>query len=119
MFGCSAQPSGTTRRITSLIASVEMTPTGSHAAIAAAGVYIIGFRIVATPSRHDPGPSEGNPRCSLKAAPPEREALDAASPFRSSSPSNDVPPEWATMNHGGTPDASSAATTEPAEVPTM
>src|SRR3954454_23691796 len=87
--------------------------------MAAAGVYLSGLRSAATPSRNEPGPTDGTPRCSLKTAPPERDAVDAGFPSASVKPSNDSPPEWATMNQGGTPDATSAPITEPAEVPTM
>src|SRR5690242_15915768 len=100
--------------MTSLIESFEIRPTGSHAAIAAAGVYMVGSRRAAIPRRHEPGPRDGNPRCSLKTAPPERDAVDAALPLASISPSNDSPAEWATMNHGGTSEATNEPITEPA-----
>src|SRR3989442_15660146 len=98
VFGWSVQPTGTTRRTTSLTDSLEISPIGAPAAIAAAGVYIDGRRRAASPSRHEPGPIDGSPRCSLKSAPPEREALDAGLPSMSTRPSNDSPAEWATMN---------------------
>src|SRR5258708_36241027 len=119
VFGWSVQPDGTTRRTKSFIDSFEITPTGSHAAITAAGVYIAGLRIAATPRRHEPGPSDGSPRCSLKTAPPERDAAEAGLPSASVSPSKDSPAEWATMNQGGTPAPTTVPITAPAEVPTM
>src|SRR3954447_15469739 len=105
--------------MTSSMDSVEITPTGSHAPNAAAGVYMRGWRSAATPRRNEPGPSEGRPPGSLNTAPPDREAVDAGLPSAPFSPSNDSPAECATMNQAGTPDATSAPMTEPAEVPTM
>ena len=81
-------PDGTTRRMTSLIASFEMRPFGSHAATAVAGVNLAGFRSAATPRRHDPGTSKGTARWSLNTAPPEREAEAAGRPSASVIPSN-------------------------------
>src|SRR5205085_3384209 len=43
----------------------------------------------------------------------------AGRPSAPISPSKVSPAEWATMNHGGTPEASRAPIIEPAEVPTM
>src|SRR3954449_2569630 len=70
-------------------------------------------------SFHEPGPIGGGPLCSLKVAPAERSAVAAGRPSAPVSPSYDSPCECATMNHGGTPDASSAPIIEPALVPTM
>ena len=69
--------------------------------------------------RQEPGPKGGRPRWSRKIAPAARSASEAGRPAASCKPSKDSPAEWATMNHGGTPAASSAAIIEPAEVPTM
>ena len=52
-------------------------------------------------------------------APAERLASRCGRPPASCSPSNVSPAECATMNHGGTPAASSAPIIEPALVPTM
>jgi hypothetical protein len=68
--------------------------------------------------RHEPGMA-GTPRSTRKTAPAARSASDAGVPRASTTSSNDSPREWATMNHGGTPDAQRAPIIEPAEVPTM
>ena len=52
-------------------------------------------------------------------APAERLASACGRPPASWRPSNVSPAEWATMNHGGTPAASSAPIIEPALVPTI
>src|SRR4051794_2955949 len=68
--------------------------------------------------RHDPGPNDGSaPK--RKCAPASRSASACGRPSAPARPSNRSPAEWATMNHGGSPDASSAPIIDPAEVPTM
>jgi hypothetical protein len=70
-------------------------------------------------SAREPGPIRGTRRSTRNTPPPERSASLAARPSGPETPSNTSPAEWATMNHGGTPAASSEPMTEPADVPTM
>src|SRR5215213_1182192 len=69
--------------------------------------------------RSDPGPSSGRPRWILKDAPAARSASAAGRPSGPARPSNTSPREWATMNQGGIPAATSAPIIDPADVPTM
>ena len=78
-----------------------------------------GLRSDVKAMRSDPGPITGNPRWSLKTAPAARSACAAGRPSGPFRPSNTSPREWATMNQGGIPDATSAPIIDPAEVPTM
>ena len=58
--------------------------------------------------RSEPGPIAGMPRWRRKLAPAERSASAAGRPSGPTRPSKTSPRECATMNHGGTPHASSA-----------
>ena len=93
-------------------------PLGSHALITAAAGCRLGWAIPRSARLHEPGPSEGNARSGRYTAPAARSAFEAGSPRTSTTSANDSPREWATMNHGGTPEAHSAPIIEPAEVPT-
>jgi hypothetical protein len=97
---------------------VEIIPAGSHPAISWKGVCRSGFDIAVKAMRSDPGPMPGSPRWSRNTAPAARSASAAGRPSGPVSPSNDSPREWATMNQGGTPAASSEPIIEPADVPT-
>ena len=101
------------------IDSVDMKPRGTQPTIIASGVFFIGRARLESPSRQEPGPIGGRPRCSLNTAPPSRSASAAGRPSGPLRPWKVSPLEWATMNHGGTPAAVKAPITEPAEVPTM
>jgi hypothetical protein len=81
-------------------------------------VWRCGLRSVRIASRHDPGPIIGSPP-SRKLAPASRSASSCARPSAPARPSKRSPPEWATMNHGGSPEASRPPIIAPAEVPTM
>ena len=83
------------------------------------GVKRCGRASVRSASAQEPGPIGGGQASSWKTAPPERSASAAGRPDASVIDSNVSPAECATMNHGGTPPASSAASIEPADVPTM
>src|SRR3954471_15368985 len=117
-FGCSAQPCGTTRRIVSLSGSVEMNPRGSQPANIAVARWRFGALRLRAIRFHDPGPIGGGPLWSLKVAPAALSAVAAGRPSAPVRPSKLSPFEWATMNHGGTPDASSPPIMLPALVPT-
>ena len=96
-----------------------MKPEGSQPATIWSGVWRSGFESAVNAIRSEPGPSSGSPRWSRKDAPAERSASAAGRPSGPASPSNTSPREWATMNQGGTPAATSAPIIEPADVPTM
>src|SRR2546423_94397 len=96
-----------------------MKPRGSQPAISAVPRCRIGaLRLLAT-SFHDPGPIGGGPLCRRKVAPAARAAVEAGRPSAPCRSLKESPFEWATMNHGGTPQASRPPIIEPALVPTM
>lgn len=96
-----------------------MTPRGRRPAVRCSADPSSGCVSAEMASRHEPGPSDGSPRCRRKTAPPERSASEARRPSGPSTPSKVSPAEWATMNQGGTPAATRAPIIDPAEVPTM
>ena len=98
--------------------SVDTSPAGSQPAISCKGVWRSGFDSAVNAMRSEPGPMPGRPRWRRKTAPAARSASAAGRPSGPVSPSNDSPREWATMNQGGTPAASSDPIIAPAEVPT-
>src|SRR2546421_1770796 len=99
--------------------SSDTTPRGSHPARSAGGRCRRGVRRLSTINRQDPGPIGGSPPAYRNVAPAARSAVLAGRPALSTTPSKLRPAECATMNQGGTPDASSAPIIDPAEVPTM
>ena len=103
----------------SLSGSVETSPRGSQPETIAVGEYRYGRASDAIASRHEPGPKVSPPRSSRYVAPAERSSHARGSPLPSVKPSKSSPAEWATMNHGGVPHASSAPIIDPADVPTM
>ena len=96
-----------------------MIPAGSQPAIIWSGVWRSGLRSAVNAIRSEPGPIHGSPRWTRNTAPAERSASAAGRPSGPVSPSKTSPREWATMNQGGTPEATSAPIIEPADVPTM
>ena len=86
-------------------------------ASAAARRWLRGRRREARPSTIDPGRGRGQV-LGRSTPPAERSASSVGRPLASSRPGKFSPPEWAAMNHGGTPPATSAPIIEPAEVPT-
>jgi hypothetical protein len=104
--------------IVSFSGSVETNPDGTQPATIWSGVCRSGLDIALKAMRSEPGPIAGRPRWKRKLAPAERSASAAGRPSAPTSPSNTSPREWATMNHGGMPPATSAPIIEPAEVPT-
>ena len=94
-------------------------PRGSHPLRTAPGVCPRGLERLFSASFQEPGPIGGGAFSRWKTAPAERSASAAGRPFESSRPSKVSPPECATMNQGGTPEAQREPIIEPAEVPTM
>ncbi len=78
-----------------------------------------GFESAVATIRREPGPIPGSPRWIRNTAPAARSASEAGRPSAPTSPEKLSPREWATMNQGGTPAATSVPTIDPAEVPTM
>src|SRR4051794_39255571 len=118
-LGCPTHPWRTTRWMVSLRESLEMRPWGSQPARTWNGVWLIGADRARRPIRSEPGPSMGSPRWRRNTAPADRLASLARRPSGPARPSKVSPAEWATMNHGGTPAATSDPIIDPAEVPTM
>jgi hypothetical protein len=99
--------------------SVETNPAGSQPATIWSGVWRSGFESAVKAILSEPGPIAGRPRWRRKFAPAERSASAAGRPSGPTRPSKTSPREWATMNHGGMPAATSEPIMEPAEVPTI
>src|SRR5690242_13330785 len=95
-----------------------MKPRGSQPASTAVGRWRLGALRLLAISFHEPGPIGGRPLGTLNVAPAARSAVAAGRPSAPVRPSKLSPFEWATMNQGGTPDASSAPIMLPALVPT-
>src|SRR4051812_39628200 len=95
-----------------------MKPRGSQPASRAVLRWRFGALRLFAISRHEPGPIGGRPLWRRNVAPAARSAVAAGRPSAPVSPSKESPFEWATMNHGGTPEASSAPIMLPADVPT-
>src|SRR3954466_7150068 len=96
-----------------------MKPRGNQPANSAVGRWSIGLVKLFAISLHEPGPIGGAPLWSRKVAPAARSAVEAGRPSAPVRPSKLSPFEWATMNHGVTPEASRPPIIEPALVPTM
>ena len=96
-----------------------MKPLGSQPPRIALGWWRFGRARLRAISCHEPGQTGGGQRLALNSAPAARLAWLCGRPSASARPSKVSPAEWATMNHGGTPDARSAPIIEPADVPTM
>ena len=98
--------------------SFDTIPRGSQPPTIAVARWLRGPRRLFATSFHEPGTIGSAPRRIPKTAPAERSARSAGRPSASLSPWKVSPAEWATMNHGGTPEASSEPIIAPAEVPT-
>src|SRR3954447_14574490 len=94
-------------------------PRGIQPATSAVGRVRCGALQAFTISCQEPGPIGGTPGCRRDVAPALRSASAAGRPYASLSPSKFSPAEWATMNQGGTPQATSDPIIDPALVPTM
>src|SRR4051794_31904073 len=95
-----------------------MKPRGSQPASRAVVRWRLGALRLWPISFHEPGPIGGSPLWRPKVAPAALSAVATGRPSAPVRPSKLSPFECATMNHGGTPDASSAPIMLPALVPT-
>ena len=98
---------------------MEITPAGSQPATSWSGGRRSGFDSAVATIRSEPGPEPGQAAVDAEHRPGRAVGLGGRTPVGVEQPAKLSPREWATMNHGGTPAATSAPTIEPAEVPTM